>query len=220
MYRRRRASGPGFKTFIILGVIAGITFFVYDNYLSRPPASPRTGGPVDLSSAAQPQVVAAGGPAESQSSGPAVQPGDVYIGDASLFIPSAGILAPITQVYLDGTSWDVTRLGTNVGHLQGTAWLDDGPGNIVLSGHVELSDGRQGVFAGLRNLQIGQPIILTRDGEERRYMIVDIKEVEPDDLTPLYPTNFERLTLITCGNYDFFSDEYEIRIVVIADRLS
>jgi len=47
-----------------------------------------------------------------------------------------------------------------------------------------------------------------------------VRQVEPDDLTPLYPSTTEQLTLITCGSYNFFSDEYEIRTVVVAERLS
>jgi sortase (surface protein transpeptidase) len=42
----------------------------------------------------------------------------------------------------------------------------------------------------------------------------------PDDLTVLYPTTDERLTLITCDSYDFLQDAYLERMVVIADRIA
>jgi sortase A len=122
------------------------------------------------------------------------------------------------QVYLDGVSWDVTNLGMNVGHLQGTAWLEDA-GNIALSGHVELADGRAGVFASLHELKPGDLVVLRQGGSERRYSVTEVKTVQPEDLTPLYPTIEERLTLITCGNYNFFQDTYLERVVVVAQRI-
>jgi LPXTG-site transpeptidase (sortase) family protein len=136
----------------------------------------------------------------------------------SLFIPSAGIYAPVVQAYLDGTSWDVTRLGENVGHLQGTSWID-GPGNVVLSGHVELADGRQGVFSNLDELQINDIIVVVTGENERRYVITQIDSTTPDDLGPIKPTVEDRLTLITCGNYDFFQDAYLERLIVVAEPI-
>lgn len=138
--------------------------------------------------------------------------------DSTLFIPSAAILSDIVQAYLDGQSWDVSQLSTNVGHLEGTAWVDR-PGNVVLSGHVEMSDGRRGVFASLDELQEGDLLVLTSEGVEYTYVVTDVYITEPDDLAPLQPTTSEhRLTLITCGAYDFFSDAYLERVIVVAER--
>lgn len=140
------------------------------------------------------------------------------ISDATIFIPSAGVLAPIVEVFLDGQSWDVSKLGANVGHLQGTSWLD-APGNVVLSGHVEMANGGRGVFASLEELKEGEPIIVTYKGVERRYAVTELKHVEPDDLTPVFPTAGDRLTLITCDSYDFLQDAYLQRVVVVAERI-
>jgi LPXTG-site transpeptidase (sortase) family protein len=136
----------------------------------------------------------------------------------TLYIPSAGIYAPVIEVFLDGNSWDIRNLGTNVGHLQGTAWLDT-PGNIVLSGHVEMADGRLGVFATIEELAQGDLVVLQHGTEERRYGVREISRVAPDDLHVLYPTQSEQLTLITCDAYDFFQNAYLERVVVVADRL-
>jgi LPXTG-site transpeptidase (sortase) family protein len=135
-----------------------------------------------------------------------------------LSIPELGVYSPIIEVFLDGVSWDVTRLGIDVGHLQGTAWLDE-PGNIVLSGHVELSDGRKGAFRDLEQISIGRRVSVVYAGQTRHYEVVEQYEVDPTDLTPLYPSDGDRLTLITCGEYDFFSNTYLKRIVVVADRV-
>lgn len=220
MYRKRSSSFSIFRV-ILIGIVAGGAFFAFDRWRSAQDDAPSAAQVAVNTDQSAAQPISDTGDSQSDGATNAINDFSTQIGaDASIFVPSVGIVAPITQAYLDGTSWDVSHLGTSVGHLQGTAWMNEGPGNIVLSGHVELSDGRRGVFAELDEMQVGETIILSQNGEEQRYMVVAISEVEPDDLTPLYPTEFERLTLITCGDYDFFSDVYRVRTVVIADRVS
>lgn len=224
----QRTSGGWLGRIILLGVLIGVGFVIYDQLLRDDvpdlPASPEAPAfePTAADFTQATNVPDAGQPvvAEATVAPVATLPGAVDIGEASLLIPRTGAIAPITQVYLDGQSWDVSNLGMNIGHLQGTSWVTGtAPGNIVLSGHVELSDGRRGIFAGLDEMQIGETIILTRNGADHYYRVVDMMTVAPDDLTPVYPTQDERLTLITCTGYDFFSDTYEERQVVVAERV-
>ena len=219
MYQRKRSSGFGFFRIIFIGILLGAAFFAYDRWRT---AQDDAGTPAQVASNTdETNEQPIDDSTTEQSSGTTSNISD-FVSEVSagarIFIPSVGITAPITQAYLDGTSWDVSHLGTSIGHLQGTSWVNDGPGNVVLSGHVELSDGRRGVFAELDEINIGDTIILTENDREIRYIVVAIQEVQPDDLTPLYSTQFDRLTLITCGGYDFFSDEYRVRTVVTADR--
>lgn len=219
MYKKRRSSGFSLFRIIILGILIGVGFMVYDgwqnsqNNTQSPPEQISINTDTQTQSSVDPQNTT------SIDTNSQVTLPDV-ISNARIVIPEIAVSAEITTAYLDGTSWDVSRLGNSVGHLQGTAWFGDFVGNIVLSGHVELSDGRQGVFAPIVDLSAGDIIQVFENDEERTYMVVDVYQVEPQDLEPLYPTDFERLTLITCGGYDFFSDSYQIRTVVVADRLS
>lgn len=218
MYYKRRKSGPNLLSIIVLGLIAGGLFLVYEKFqdvvpapaVSAPSPAQTTGQTLDSAPAAAP-VSASSDLNESAAAelAPDIAP------NTTLFIPSAGIFANIVQVYLDGSSWDVSHLGMNVGHLEGTSWLDE-RGNVVLSGHVELSDGRKGVFGNLDELQIGDPIIVQEGGLEYRYTITNIGQTTPDDLTPIYPTTSSQLTLITCGSYDFLQDSYLERTVITA----
>jgi LPXTG-site transpeptidase (sortase) family protein len=137
----------------------------------------------------------------------------------TVFIPTVGIHTTIIEAYLDGNSWDVANLGSNAGHLQGTASLDE-PGNVVLAGHVELADGRQGVFARVGEVKIGDPIIVQEGDSQRHYIVRAVEVTTPDDLSVLYPTQDDQLTLITCDAYDFFQDVYRERTVVIAERIA
>jgi len=140
-------------------------------------------------------------------------------GVAALFIPRLERSAPIFTSRLSEGSWDVSLIGQNVGHLQGTSELNEG-GNIVLAAHVELRDGRPGAFFGLERLQEGDELALFLDGQVRRFRISRIYNTVPTDLNPIRPTIANRLTLITCDDYDFLSNAYNSRIIVVADEIA
>lgn len=139
--------------------------------------------------------------------------------DTTILIPSLGLFANIVEVYLDGVSWDVSQLEMNVGHLQGTPWLGEN-GNVVLSGHVEMRDGRSGIFSRLNEVTVGERIEINSEGETRIYQVTDVRVTTPDDLEPILPTTTDQLTLITCGGYDFFQNAYLDRIIVVAQPVS
>ena len=134
-------------------------------------------------------------------------------------IPTAGISTLIVQLQIVDNSWGVFGLGSNVGHLVGTAPLM-GTGNIVLVGHVEMADGSPGVFAGINSLSAGQRIFVNWRGEQREYDVSSVQTTNPDDVSVLYPTDQEQLTLITCSDYDFFRNTYLQRVVVVAPRVT
>ncbi|HLV34315.1 MAG TPA: sortase [Spirillospora sp.] len=212
MYRRQRSSNVTFIVVIVFGLAAGIGYLVYDNGLSGPPASIIP----TLSPSPEAELVNVGlaaTPTRVPDTAREITDG------ARFYAPTAGIAGDVIESYLNGISWDVTDLGSHVGHLQGTAWMDK-PGNIVLAGHVEMSDGRTGIFASLDRLNIGDPVTLTQNGEERIYQVTQKFTTDPTDLTVLYPSQTDRLTLITCSAYDFLTDEYRERFVVIAERVS
>lgn len=215
MYRRRRSNRFSGVTFaMMLGMIAGVLFLM-NNGWSPAGASATRLTPDDTLPPPQPQA-----PAISPTHDPFVQSRPVMqeiTAGATLFAPTAGISTTVIQSYLDGVSWDVADLGTAAGHLQGTAWLDR-PGNVVLAGHVELADGRRGVFANIDQLSIGDPLIITQNGTQHVYTVTELRKVEPDDLTVLYPSASAQLTLITCSDYDFLRDIYHERLVVVAQR--
>lgn len=242
MYNRQR-SRPSLIILILFAVVAGIIYFVLDNTSESPVAeisptnvaanNPESTIPVTVATDEQPEVTQENTSADGFATPEVITTPDEASAtineinnnfespippDTALFIPSAGIYAPIVQTYLDGVSWDVSQLGTNVGHLQGTAWIDT-PGNVVLSGHVELSDGRQGVFANLNEVAVGDIIVIVMNGDEWRYIITEIGSTTPQDLQPIYPTSEPRLTLITCEDYDFISNSYLERTIIVAERI-
>jgi LPXTG-site transpeptidase (sortase) family protein len=206
MYRRQ--SGSSLLTVIVLGIVAGAIFVLYQQWSS--PAAPV----LPTTTPAPPTL------APTFTAAPIVIPtATIPVISARLSVPTAGILTPVVDVYLDGVSWDVSYLGNNAGHLQGTAWLDE-TGNIVLAGHVENFDGGAGVFASIDDLRLGDPVVLSDGAQVKYYAVTEVKTVQPDDLTVLYPTQADRITLITCDGYDFVNNSYQTRVVVIAERAS
>lgn len=205
MYRRQRQSSS-VLTIVVLGVMLGVGFLLYQQWRKPAPA-------------VAPTPTIAPSPIPTETAVPVVQPSATAMPRASIFLPTAGVTAPVIEVYLDGESWDVQYLGQNAGHLQGTAWFGQ-PGNIVLAGHVEMPDGSAGIFAKFDELKLGDPVILTLNDAQQRYSIASITTVSPDDLSVLYPTDNDRITLITCDSYDFLQNTYQERLVVVADRVT
>jgi len=205
----------------MIGFLAGIAFFAYDSIQDNDDTSNQATRSVQAaaSPSAMPTFSAMTPTAISVAAVSALDRSYLPIEDTTLFIPSIAVQTPIIRVFLDGTSWDVSGLGMNVGHLQGTNWIKDG-GNTVVSGHVEMRDGRAGVFADLGSLQSGDRVLVRQGDEEIVYSVTEIFNTSPDDLTPLYPASEDRLTLITCDDYNFFSDSYQERTIVVAERVS
>jgi LPXTG-site transpeptidase (sortase) family protein len=138
----------------------------------------------------------------------------------TLFIPSLNVVSTIIEFPLDGKGWTIDPWEGAVGHLQGTAWFGE-VGNIALGGHSTLPDQTPGVFYLLDHMTIGDTIIVQVGAQEQRYTVTSISSVTPDDLSVLYPTEGERLTLITCDttSYDDQNEVYLRRTVVIAEQI-
>ncbi len=211
----RRGSRPTstFLLFIVFGIAAGVMYFIANQ--SNAPIEPAAAVIPSTSEPTQEvQPVAQATRALSGFPVPTWQPPQVR-----LYIPKANVVAPIVQVLLDGEgSWNIAYLGRNIGHLQGTAWIYH-PGNIALVGHVEHRDGSLGVFASLSELAYGDEILLEINTERRIYSIDSVHLTTADDMSVLYPTDSEQLTLITCSGFDFVTSTYAERLVAVAVRI-
>jgi LPXTG-site transpeptidase (sortase) family protein len=142
-------------------------------------------------------------------------------GVPTIVIPALKISTPIKEFPLDGISWAVGDWERGVGHLQGTAWFGS-PGNMVLAGHSRLPNGKGGIFRRLDRLGIGSKIVVFDGSAERFYAVTEKRVVSPEDLSVVYPTGDERLTLITCevASFDPKTNTYGRRVVVIAQPIT
>ena len=128
-------------------------------------------------------------------------------------IPKLKLDAPVMLAPIKDQTWDVSHLEQAVGHLEGTA----PPGsnsNIVLAGHVTLSAGVYGPFAGLAQLAQGDLIVVYEGDQQYQYVVDGYQTVERTDVQVTHPTDTGQITLITCSNWSRDEGRYQQRIIV------
>ena len=131
--------------------------------------------------------------------------------------PAVSMSAPVIPAGRVQGTWETRHLGDSVGHLVGTSWFDDPGGNIVLAGHVESSTGAPGPFAYLFEAKVGDLVILRDGTREEDYRVSAIKRVGPYDVSYVAQDGHQRVTLITCVDWDYKQQTYLGRLVVIAE---
>lgn len=184
---------------------------------SVPPATPVIPAPAVVPTATPLAVAAAVPPPDPVVPITPIQP---VLEGRSLAIPSVGIRSYVGTFPLDGVSWAIDPWESAVGHFQGTAWFGQ-TGNIVLGGHSEYPDGSPGIFGSLYGVGIGDDIYVSDGNTQRRYVVVNIQRVHYQDLSVVYPTSHNRLTLITCDIPSYVQEQniYYERLVIVADEV-
>lgn len=137
----------------------------------------------------------------------------------SIVFPAAGLTSPIIESIRTANSWETRYLGSSVGHLQGTSWLNGAGGNIVLAGHVEDATGLPGPFAYLFKVKKDDLVILHEGTRGVYYRVVAIERAAPDNMSYVAQDGRPRLTLITCTDWDFKAETYQGRLIVVAEPL-
>jgi LPXTG-site transpeptidase (sortase) family protein len=122
---------------------------------------------------------------------------------ARLDAPGIGLSATV----LEGA--DDTTLAVAAGHVEETAFPGDA-GNTVIAGH------RDTVFRPVRNLHVGDTLVLTTSEYVYRYHITGTRITDPADVDVLEPTTHRALTLVTCYPFTFIGRAPQ-RFIVRAD---
>lgn len=137
--------------------------------------------------------------------------------EPSIRIPKLNVDAPIVEIPLANSSWDVSSLDGKVGRLEGTANFD-AQDNVVLTGFSLTAEGMPGIFADLHTLVSGDEVIVVFNGEERRYKVGEARRVRYDDFSILDTSQDAKLTLITAAvdSYDEDEGEFIERHVIVA----
>ncbi len=113
----------------------------------------------------------------------------------------------VDQIVLAGASGRVLAFGP--GHISGTAKPGSG-GNVVLSGH------RDTHFAWLRDLEIGDLLVLEAVGRQRHYRVTDLQVVSEREVGLLRQGVGQRLQLLTCYPFDAIAPGTTERYLVSA----
>ncbi len=107
-----------------------------------------------------------------------------------LRIPKLKLEVPVYE----GTS-DFT-LNRGAGRIEGTAHIDSTAGNIGIAAH------RDGFFRPLKDIEVGDTLVLETVTATREYRVTRLDIVDPSNTSVLAPTSSAAITLVTC--YPFY----------------
>jgi sortase A len=122
---------------------------------------------------------------------------------AELSIPRIGLSA----VVLQGTDNRTLRKG--IGHVETTP-LPGEAGNAAIAGH------RDSFFRPLRNVVVGDDILLTTPGKQFHYRVSSVRIVDAGEVSVIGPTTDPALTLVTCYPFWFIGpapDRFVVRAI-------
>jgi LPXTG-site transpeptidase (sortase) family protein len=117
--------------------------------------------------------------------------------------PAVKLSATIVEGSDDGT------LAHAAGHIEDTA-LPGERGNVGIAGH------RDTTFRPVRNLKVGDTLVLTTANRVYEYKVDSLTIVDPDAVYVLDPTDHPTLTLVTCYPFTFIGHAPR-RYIVKAD---
>jgi len=86
-------------------------------------------------------------------------------------------------------------LNRGAGRIKGMAKMEE-VGNLGISGH------RDGFFRGLKDIQLGDDILVQTTSGVAEYAVSSITIVDKSDISPLEPSTEKMITLVTC--YPFY----------------
>lgn len=128
----------------------------------------------------------------------------------ALVVPAISLYEPLHPVPIIGHSYDTSQLQYGAGWLEGTNWVTDGWGTVVLVGHTP------GGFEDIYRLRPGDELLVVpHDGQPAIYRVTALHHAVPvgetDWLAPSLGAG-QQLLLITCEGPD--------RLIVQAERVN
>jgi len=110
--------------------------------------------------------------------------------EAVVRIPRLGLEVP---VFAGATDFNMTR---GAGRLDSSPRFGD-PGNVAVSSH------RDGWFRKLKDIKIGDAIVVDTLTHTFHYVVEEIRITDPTDTTVLWPGTVPEVTLVTCYPFHF-----------------
>ncbi|MBI9043448.1 MAG: sortase [Anaerolineaceae bacterium] len=138
------------------------------------------------------------------------------MGGMQLSIPELDVLTDIVSVPFVSDTWDVTWLGDEAGHLEGSAY-PTWAGNTVITAHNWSASNEPGIFSRIKRLKYGDQVQILAHGKVYTYEVRENKLVRPkDDEVVFQHEEYDWLTLLTCEFYNPFNGKYLSRRMVRA----
>jgi sortase A len=130
----------------------------------------------------------------------------VAIPQALLRIPSVKLVVPV----FEGTSDQ--NLNRGAGRIEGTARIG-GAGNVGIAAH------RDGFFRALKDVHVGDALLLEHLAATDSYRVISTTVVDPSDVSVLAPTTTRSVTLVTCYPF-YYVGSAPRRFIVRAQRVA
>jgi LPXTG-site transpeptidase (sortase) family protein len=115
----------------------------------------------------------------------------------------------MSMVVLQGSDEETLRLGP--GHIETTP-LPGEAGNVAIAGH------RDSFFRPLRNVRVGDDVLLETPEARVHYRVSSFRVVNSHDVSVIGPTKGAALTLVTCYPFWFIGNAPD-RFIVRATRV-
>lgn len=125
---------------------------------------------------------------------------------ATIRVPDADIHEPVYSGPADDST---LRKGITLMHPD----IESAGSNLSIAGHRMDGFGTQ--FSTLHRVHEGSRVYIRYDGGELVYRIIASKVVAPSEVDVLDDTGYDRLTLITCEDYDSLSQTHRKRRIYI-----
>jgi len=109
-------------------------------------------------------------------------------------IPKISIDLPVSSSKVINGYWEVFE--DRAGWGEGSGYPGE-LGNQVIFAHA-----RDGLFLPLKDVELGMQIYVLTKGSWFDYEVKEVREVTPDQVEVITPTDDETLTLYTCSGYD------------------
>jgi LPXTG-site transpeptidase (sortase) family protein len=104
------------------------------------------------------------------------------------------------------------NLNRGAGRIEGTARIGEA-GNVGIAAH------RDGFFRALKDVRVGDTLLLERVTATRTYRVVSTTLVDPSEVSVLAPTTTESVTLVTCYPF-YYVGSAPRRFIVRAQRVT
>jgi sortase A len=125
---------------------------------------------------------------------------------ALLRIPSVKLVVPV----FEGTS--ELNLNRGAGRIEGTARIGEA-GNVGIAAH------RDGFFRVLKDVRVGDTLLLEHLTATQTYRVVSTNIVDPSEVSVLAPTTTKSVTLVTCYPF-YYVGSAPRRFIVRAQRVT
>jgi len=156
-------------------------------------------------------------PTALPTTAPGEEPPD-YSAVERIVIPALDLDTVVKYVPFDGFTWLIAGLHQEVAWMGDTSWPGLG-GNTGLAGHITLSNGDDGPFRNLDQLEAGDQVVVYSENKKYIYQVRDKVVVNDSDFSVIEQTANPQLTMITCTNWDNLQRIFTQRLVVYSDLI-